>query len=137
MPTAASIVKRVRQFIEAAGPLPVTFHRAFDLSRDLGESLDTLAELGVARILTSAGEPRFWRQLDRLSALVEQAGSALVIMPCGGIRPHNIEQVVAVPGVTEVHIGATRRRASDMNYRREGVPMGRPLHAERVRRGGS
>ena len=117
-------VNRVRQFIEAAGPLPVTFHRAFDLSRDLEDSLDTLAELGVARILTSAGEASVLEALDRLSALVEQAGSALVVMPCGGIRPHNIEQVVAVPGVTEVHIGATRRRASDMKYRREGVPMG-------------
>lgn len=116
--------KRARQFIEAAGPLPVTFHRAFDLSRDLGESLDTLAELGVARILTSGGEASVLEALDRLSALVEQAGSALVIMPCGGIRPHNIEEVVAVPGVTEVHIGATRRRASDMIYRREGVAMG-------------
>ena len=117
--------ERVRQFTEAAGPLPVTFHRAFDLSRDLAESLDTLAELGVARILTSAGESSVLDQLDRLSGLVEQAGTALVIMPCGGIRPHNIEQVMAVPGVTEVHIGATRRRASDMNYRRDGVPMGR------------
>ena len=44
-------------------------------------------------------------------------------MPAGGIRPHNIGKVLAVPGVTEVHIGAVQIRASRMNYRREGVPM--------------
>jgi len=121
---------RSRRLIEAARPLPVTFHRAFDLSRDLVESLETLAELGVDRVLTSAGEASVLRRLDVLSELIERADGALVVMPGGGIRPHNIEQVMSVPGVTEVHIGATRRRASEMNYRREGVSMGAPYEPD-------
>jgi copper homeostasis protein CutC len=48
----------------------------------------------------------------------------MVVMPGGGIRPHNILEVVAVPGVTEVHLGVTRTRASGMNYHRAGVHMG-------------
>ncbi len=41
--------------LEAAHPLPFTFHRAFDVTRDLDESLDTLQALGVQRVLTSGG----------------------------------------------------------------------------------
>ena len=39
----------------ACGAAPVTFHKAFDRVRDLGASLDVLADLGIGRILTSGG----------------------------------------------------------------------------------
>ena len=116
--------RRTSRLIEAARPLSVTFHRAFDLSRDLEESLEVLLEVGADRVLTSVGKERVLDGLDLLSALMERAGDSIVVMPAGGIRPHNIGQVLAVPGVTEVHIGAAQTRASGMNYRREGVPMG-------------
>ena len=116
--------KRTLRLIEAARPLPVTFHRAFDLTRDLDESLDTLLELGVDRVLTSAGCASVLEDLDQLTALLARADGALVVMPGGGIRPRNIHRVAAVPGVTEIHIGATLRRESEMKYRRGGVPMG-------------
>ena len=122
--------ERTRRLIEAARPLPVTFHRAFDLSRDLEESLDTLAELGADRILTSVGQASVLDGLDRLAALIERAAGSVVVMPGGGIRPDNIEAVAKVPGVTEIHVGATRRRASGMTYRREGVPMGAPYEPD-------
>ncbi|MGB1655946.1 MAG: copper homeostasis protein CutC [Longimicrobiales bacterium] len=121
---------RTRRLIEAARPLPVTFHRAFDLSRDLEESLDTLAELGADRILTSVGQASVLDGLDRLAALIERAAGSVVVMPGGGIRPDNIEAVAKVPGVTEIHVGATRRRGSGMTYRREGVPMGAPYEPD-------
>ena len=116
--------RAVRSLVQAARPLPVTFHRAFDLSRDLEESLDTLIELGVDRVLTSVAQASVVDDLDRLAALVERSNGSIVVMPGGGIRSDNVVSVASVPGVTEIHIGATRRRASGMVYRREGVPMG-------------
>ncbi len=117
-------VDTTTRLTEAAQPLSVTFHRAFDLSRDLLESLESLCAIGVDRVLTSAGRPAVTDDLRLLRALVEQAGDVLTILPGGGVSPENVEDVVAVPGICEVHVGAGRRVASGMDFRREGVPMG-------------
>lgn len=45
-----------RALIALARPLPVTFHRAIDMAVDPLAAIDTLAALGVERILTSGGE---------------------------------------------------------------------------------
>ena len=112
------------RLIAAARPMEVTFHRAFDLSRDLVESLDALLELGVDRVLTSCGRASVADGLDVLASLVERAGDELIVMPGGGIREENVGRVLDVSGVREVHIGASRWRPSDMTYCVDGVPMG-------------
>ena len=48
----------VARFVEAAGDLDVTFHRAIDIVPDPLGALETLVDLGVLRILTSGGERR-------------------------------------------------------------------------------
>lgn len=47
----------VRMLVETARELPVTFHRAFDLTPDLGASLESLVDAGVQRVLTTGGAP--------------------------------------------------------------------------------
>jgi len=47
---------RTRALIEAARPLTVTSHRAYDMSRDPGEALEALAALGVDGLLTLGQE---------------------------------------------------------------------------------
>jgi copper homeostasis protein len=122
--------ERTAELVAAARPLSVTFHRAFDLSRDLEESLDALIELGVDRVLTSAGGPTAVGDLPALERLVRRAGDALSVMPGGGIRPGNVARVAAISGVKEVHIGASRVVPSTMAHRVEGVPMGRAYHPD-------
>ena len=48
---------RTQSLMDAAGDLPVTFHRAFDRVVDRVDALDSLIDLGVARLLTSGGAP--------------------------------------------------------------------------------
>lgn len=115
---------RTARLIEDAGPLPVTFHRAFDVSRDPMESLETLIALGVTRILTSGQRASAMESLDLLAALVRTAGDRLTILAGGGVTAANAAQIVAATGVREVHLYAPRRFASPMEHRNDAVPMG-------------
>lgn len=90
------------RLMEAAGYMDVTFHRAFDEVPDVFEALDTLKELGIQRILTSAGPGGASENLDKLTELVEEAEDELIIMPGGGIRPLNIRAIMET-GAIEFH----------------------------------
>src|ERR1043166_8610519 len=46
-------VEHTRLMVDAARPMAVTFHRAFDLTRSPVEALDALIALGIERVLTS------------------------------------------------------------------------------------
>jgi copper homeostasis protein len=98
----------VQSVVEAAHELPVTFHRAFDFTRAFDESLETLADAGVQRILTSGGARTAVEGVTVIAELVRQAGSRLVVIAGGGIREDNVESVVSLSGVREVHVRLTR-----------------------------
>lgn len=93
----------VKHLVEAAQEMPVTFHRAFDSTPNLESSLDSLADAGVARVLTSGGAPTAAEGATVLADLVRRAGSRLIIMAGGGIRQHNVRDIVTTSGVREVH----------------------------------
>ena len=93
----------MRLIVEAASPLPVTFHRAFDLVADRTEALETLISLGVARTLTSGGASTATEGAGEIARLVRQAAGRIVIVAGGNVRAHNVRDLVARTGVTEVH----------------------------------
>lgn len=89
--------------IEAARPLPVTFHRALDASRDLDRALDTLLELGVDRVLTSGGAATAAEGVATLRRLVVRAGDGLAVIAGGNVRAHTVAALVGDSGVRDVH----------------------------------
>ncbi len=110
----------VKLLVDAADGLPVTFHRAFDLTPSLAESLASLADAGVQRILTSGGAPTAAEGAMVLADLVRQAGSRVVVMAGGGVREENVRDLVAVSGVREVHVRLMRlTRSGEMPSRRQ------------------
>ena len=115
---------RTSALVEAARPLSVTFHRAFDMSRDLSESLAALKRCDVDRVLTSGGFRAAPEGLDVLRSLVEQAGDDLVVMPGCGIREHNVAEVLAKTGAREVHFSSGRVVESAMVFRNQRCAMG-------------
>jgi copper homeostasis protein len=96
-------VKRTRSLVKAAGGLPLTFHRAIDSAADLAVALDDAIEAGVSRVLTSGGAPTAREGVKVIAALVIQARQRISIVAGGGIREHNVREVIARTGVQEVH----------------------------------
>ncbi|HEV7388277.1 MAG TPA: copper homeostasis protein CutC [Gemmatimonadaceae bacterium] len=94
---------KTRKLVSAAKDLPVTFHRAFDLVANLGEALDQLIEVGVARVLTSGGANTALEGAPRIAALIKQAAGRIGIVAGGGVRENNVREIITLTGVKEVH----------------------------------
>jgi copper homeostasis protein len=118
---------RTAELIALARPLPVTFHRAFDVTRDPFAALDTLIGLGVDRVLTSGQEPSVLEGLDLITALVKRANGRIVVMPGGGITERTVGKIAAASGATELHFASLEPREGRMTYRNPRVFMGGTL----------
>ena len=105
LPDGRVDVQRTRSLIALARPMSVTFHRAFDMTRDAFEALEALIDLGVDRILTSGQQPSVVEGLDLITELVRRADGRIVIMACGGVDERNVSSVVAESRVRELHVG--------------------------------
>jgi copper homeostasis protein len=99
---------RLRVLVQAAGDLPVTFHRAFDLLRDQQQGLETLIHAGVSRVLTSGGAQTAVEGIASLAALARRAAGQIEVMAGGGVREENVQEIVQRSHIREVHVRGTR-----------------------------
>ena len=120
-------VARTRELIALARPLSVTFHRAFDMTPDPFEALETLVGLGVDRVLTSGQEATVLEGLPLIAELIRRAADRIIVMPGGGITSRNVERIIAAARPREIHFAALESAASDMRFRRQHVFMGGEL----------
>ncbi len=120
-------VERTRALMDAAGPLSVTFHRAFDMTPDPVEALETLVDLGVDRILTSGQEATCLEGLPLIADLVRRAGDRVIVMPGGGITERNVARIVAEARPKEIHFAALVPVPSPATVRNAHVFMGGEL----------
>jgi copper homeostasis protein len=111
-----------RELIAAAGQLGVTFHRAFDSARDQARTLDTIIELGCARVLTSGGEANALAGAERIAGLVKRAGSRLNIMAGAGLDASNIREMALRSNAREFHGSARALRRSLSHNCKDGLP---------------
>lgn len=118
-------VDGVGRLLEAAHPLPVTFHRAFDVARDPAEALEALIGMGVRRVLTSGQEATALAGIRTLARLVRQAAGRIGILAGGSVDETNIAQIVRDTGVQEVHVRGTRPLTTAMMHRNPRVSMGK------------
>jgi copper homeostasis protein len=125
-------VKRNRELVRLAEPLPVTFHRAFDQIRHVNDSLEAVIDTGAKRILTSGGKKNAIAGISRLARLVEAARGRIIIMPGGGIRPSNLARIVRETGVREVHTSLGASDAS--NNQRDATTLHTLAYETKVRR---
>jgi copper homeostasis protein len=117
-------LQRTRELIDLARPLQITFHRAFDMTRDPFAALEAIIGLGVERVLTSGQQATVPEGIELIAALVQQAGDRIIIMPGGGITTDNAAEAAATSGAKEIHLGDMLSVPSIMTFRNERVVMG-------------
>jgi copper homeostasis protein len=115
--------ERVATLVKIARPLSVTFHRAFDMAKDPFQTLETLIDLGIQRILTSGQAASALEGAGMIRDLVQRAGERIIIMAGAGVNEQNVGEVIKQTGVKEVHGSLRTRRESPMQYRNPNCSM--------------
>ena len=104
-PDSSVDVQRTRELVVLASPMQVTFHRAFDETKDLTAALEDIVLTGALRILTSGGATDALSGASVLRSLLQQARNRIGILPGGGLHAGNIAEVARVTGAHELHTG--------------------------------
>ena len=101
---------RCGKLLEIADGKETVFHRAFDAVPHAAATLDSLIELGFTRVLTAGQKKTALDGRERLRELLARAAGRIEILPGGGIRSHNVAQLVEATGCTQVHLTAFSAR---------------------------
>ncbi|QDK77327.1 copper homeostasis protein CutC [Spirosoma sp. KCTC 42546] len=113
---------QTRELVELAHPLPVTFHRAFDMTRDPIEALEAVIRTGAVRILTSGQQQTVNLGLPVLRQLAEASAGRIEIMAGAGVNAQNASQLIEA-GVDALHLSGSQKEDSRMIFRQPSVSM--------------
>lgn len=122
------LIKAARDEARSLGreSINITFHRAFDVSRDADKSLNDIILLGCDCLLTSGMAPTAVKGLPALQRLSRVASGRISIMAGSGVNPANARDIINATEVDSIHSTARKPIASRMLFRRPLVPMGAP-----------
>jgi copper homeostasis protein len=101
-------LERTKRLVALAGPLEVTFHRAFDCAKDLPQALEDVISTGCERLLSSGGAPNVLEGAAMLAHLVAQSAGRLRVAVGGGLRLQSAGAVARTTRATAFH-GSMRR----------------------------
>ena len=103
-------VALMRTMVQAAYPMEVTFHRAFDVVQDPMKALEVIIELGCTRILTSGQKTNCIDGKELIFELQKVAGDRITIMAGAGINADSIDAICS-DVIVEYHMSGLRRDA--------------------------
>ncbi|KAH8292244.1 hypothetical protein KR200_003210 [Drosophila serrata] len=108
-------VDQCRHVMLQSEGLPVTFHRAFDLTdqKRMQENVQLLRELGFKRLLSSGFRPSAAEGLDNLAQLIAKHHRDFIVMPGAGIKVSNLEEILTVSRCMEFHASAMDTAGED------------------------
>lgn len=121
--------ERTKQLVDLADPLPVTFHRAFDMARDPLEALEAVIRTGAVRILTSGQQQTAEAGLSVLRQLSQTAAGRIEIMAGAGVNARNAQLFIDA-GVDALHLSGSQKEDSGMIFRQPSVSMASSLPGE-------
>jgi len=104
-PDGSVDISRTKELVDRCDPLPVTFHRAFDQTKDLLAALEDVIATGARRLLTSGGAQSVPEGLPVLHQLLEAARERIIVMPGRGLNAKNFAKVRRALPAREFHSG--------------------------------
>jgi copper homeostasis protein len=119
-------MERTAELVGLAAPMQVTFHRAFDMTRDPFRAMEDIISLGIKRILTSGQAASATDGADLLAKLITRATGRIIIMPGGGINEDNVKDLIRKTGAIEIHASLRSQIQSVMQFLNMNSSMGKP-----------
>jgi copper homeostasis protein len=92
-----------RTLVRLAGPRATVFHRAFDVTAQPFEAAQQLADLGVARLMTSGQSTTACAGAELIGQLRTRLTGRMEVIPAGGVQPQNVGRLLARTGCRQVH----------------------------------
>lgn len=89
--------------VSTAKPLEMVFHRGFDLTRQPGEALEKIVDLGFDRILTSGRASNVMEGCETIRSLIDLADGRIQILPGGGVDELNAERILRRTQANQLH----------------------------------
>lgn len=111
--------EHTKYLVDAAYPMEVSFHRAFDRAAHPLQALEDIIDCGCSRILTSGQVPDAFNGKGLIKTLIEKAGDRITIMPGSGVRSSNILELAKFTGAIELHSSARKELPSMMRYQQK------------------
>ena len=119
----------MKPLVDACKGYGITLHRAIDVSRDLMKTYRDAAELGIDTVLTSGGAVNCLGGMENIREMIalRDAENGPEVLIGAGVGDKVIAQFLAeVPGACAFHMSGKMLVESEMEFRREGIPMGLP-----------
>ena len=129
-PDGTMNLEQMEEIMNLAGNIPVTLHRAFDVSADPLRTFDEAGELGIHTILTSGQRNKCTDDLALIRELSERNGRKPEILVGGGVNVETVRIVRAAAEISSFHMSGKVIGGSRMQYRQEDVHMGLPGFSE-------
>ncbi len=101
--------ERLKEIVKIARPMQVAFHKAFDVSENLKQSLEDIIECSCDRILTSGGKKTAYEGRFILNDLLNLAAGRIDLLAGGGVNPENVTDLINDSHCREVHFSAKSR----------------------------
>jgi copper homeostasis protein len=115
--------ERCGKLVEIADGKQTVFHRALDAARDPSRALEELIDLGFTRVLTSGQKKTAVEGRELIGRLIVQAGPRIEVLAGGGVRVHNVRQLVEAAHCTQIHMTAFSARI-DASTSASGLSFG-------------
>lgn len=116
---------RCADLVSLARPMKVTFHRAFDMTKNLYQALEDIIELDFDRILTSGGAEDALLGAQTIKALITQAADRIEMMPGAGVRTTNVAELIKITHASTFHSTAKKVVESNMRFKLPQLSLGK------------